>query len=151
MKLLLIYLLIVGLSLTGMSTIYQLTPIVYTQEDNQFAGEYAGQMAALLIAMQQQSASLSQVTKPTACDYFLSGQDRFYEEKYVAIHFKRDLAEDFVYALVLAEDWCRHAARAAYNPQDTESARLAEIRYQKAYQQLQAIRSRDYCQLNGRR
>ena len=150
MKLLIIYILIVGMSLTGMSYVYQLTPIVYTAEDMQFARWYATDMLSVLEAMQHRSVQLTDTTKPTACDFFLDGQDRFSQEKHGAVHYKRAMAEDFVYAFALAEDWCRYASRAAYDRQDEQSRQLAEERYRKARREFQAIARKDYAQFNAK-
>ena len=151
MKLAILYLLIVGLSLSGMSYVYQQFPLVYTAEDTRFASSYATEMLAVIEGMQRHASELNNRTKPTACDFFLDGQDRFYQEKHAAVHYKREIAEDFVYAFVLAEDWCRYAARAAYDRQDTESRQLAEARYRKAWREFQSIKNKDYTQLNARR
>ena len=150
MKLMIIYILIVGMSLTGMSYVYQLAPIVYTTEDTQFARGYASDMLLVLEAMQHRSVQLADTTKPTACDFFLDGQDRFYQEKHGAVHYKQAMAEDFVYAFALAEDWCRFASRAACDRQDDQSRQLADERYRKARREFQVIMNKDYAQFNAK-
>ena len=144
MKLVILYILIIMMSLTSMSYIYQLTPIIYKAEDTRFAREYATQMQVVLQDLQQQGTRLDANTKPTAWDYFLDGQDRFSREKDAAIHYKGEMAEDFVYAFTLAEDWCRYASRAAYDDHDLKSRKLAEERYHKAYSEFQVIVSKEY-------
>lgn len=151
MKLMILYLLIIVISLTSMSYIYQLTPITYNVADTQFAREYAGQMQVVLQNLQQQGTQLDANTTPTAGDYFLDGQERFQRESDAAIHYKGELAEDFVYAFTLAEDWCRYASRAAYDEHDLGSRKLAEEYYRKAYSEFQAIVSKDYAKGNERR
>ena len=150
MKLVILYILIVMMSLTSMSYIYQLTPITYNAEDTKFAREYALQMQVVLQNLQQQSTQLDANSKPSPWDYFLDGQDQFCREKDAAIHYKGELAEDFVYAFTLAEDWCRYASRAAYDTHDLNSRKLAEERYRKAYSEFQAIVSKDYTKKNIR-
>jgi len=148
MKLVILYILIVVMSLASMSYIYQLTPITYNAADTEFAHEYAGQMQVVLQNIQQQGTQLDANTKPRLWDYFLDELDGFSREKDAAIHYKGELAEDFVYAFTLAEDWCRYASKAAYDDHDLKSRKLAEDCYRKAYSEFQAIASKDYTSKN---
>jgi hypothetical protein len=80
------------------------------------------------------------------CDYFLENQDDFYQRKYAAVHFKRAVAEDFVYAFDLAEAWCKCAADAAYDPGNETGKRSARERYTKARAEFLAITKKYYTQ-----
>lgn len=144
MRLLIMYMLIIGLMLTGMSAVYNATPLVYTKADTEFANQYAAEMLQVMEKMAAEGNHLDQRGKPTRCDFFLDGQDQFYRLKYAAVHYKREIAEDFVYAFSMAEDWCRYAARAAYDSADERARQMAELRFRRAYAEFQNISKKDY-------
>ena len=143
MKLAILYLVIIGLLLTGMSYVYQLMPPAYTAEDNQFAHEEAQRLLREMEQIQQEATNLDGTVKPLRADVYLVGQERFIREKQATVHYKRELAEDFTYACALAEGWCRYAAAALLRggSADQESA---EAFYRKARQELQTIAGKEY-------
>lgn len=117
---------------------------MYTYADTQFAHEYAAEMLIILQETAAQGDSLYQISTTQACDYFIDSQERFNSLKHAALFLKADMALDFVYAFSLAQDWCNYASHAADNPHDKKSARLAQEKYQQAYQEFKKISMKEY-------
>ncbi|SDF42412.1 hypothetical protein [Sporolituus thermophilus] len=137
-------LLIIMVLLTAAGYLYRLTPYTYTDEDNAFADESAGAMLALMERIAREGAALQARSPGRAADIYWEGQYEFNRLKHAALFYKGALAEDFVYALDLAEAWCKYAADAADNPADAKARRLAEQRFAAARAEFRAIIDKEY-------
>jgi hypothetical protein len=142
---LIFYTLAIGGFLTGVSYLYSLTPITYNSLDEDFAHMYAQEMLAHMDTIERE-AHINGQKAGNVCNYFLEMQDDFYQRKYAATHFKRAVAEDFVYAFDLAEAWCKYAADAAYDPGNETAKRLARERSTKAQAEFLTITKKHYTQ-----
>lgn len=130
--------------LSAANLVYRLTPIEYSQQDNDFAHEYAASMLETVAITAKQGIELESISSVKACNFYLDGEDEFYRFKHAAIHYKGELAEDFVYAFDLAESWCRYAAEAAEHPDNLEAKTLAKQKFKAAHKELTAITYKKY-------
>ena len=101
-----------------------------SDEDSAFAHEYAGEMLARLEQISAESAA------PADCCQ--AGEAEFRSRKQAAVHFKGELAVDFVYAFSWAEAWCHYAA--AGQP----AAGRAGAALARAKAEFRAIAAKDY-------
>jgi hypothetical protein len=132
------------LILTALSWYIQPKLNIYSEDEVTFGRQYAGQ---LLEEMERVAAGARQIDPQEhghLCDYYLDGEEKFRELKSAATHLKGEQAEDFVYALALAEAWCKQAAEAAYRPANTQAKVQAELRYKQAREELLAIQRKEY-------
>lgn len=117
---------------------------VYNEEEISFGREYASELLLLIESVETGAGQMGSVSHTKLCDYYLDSQDKFRDLKSAATHMKGEQGEDFVYALALAEDWCRNAAEAAYQPGNTKAKAIALQRYRQAKAELTYIRMKEY-------
>jgi hypothetical protein len=117
---------------------------VYDEEEVSFGQEYAAELLLLIDSIEAGAGQMGNVSKTKLCDYYLDGQDKFRDLKSAATHMKGEQGEDFVYALALAEDWCRNAAEAAFHPDNTKAKTTALERYRQAKAELAQIKVKEY-------
>jgi hypothetical protein len=120
----------------------------YSAADEAFAREYAGEMLGLLEEITAETGQVRPRSAELAQDRFLDGAEQFAARKYAAVHFKGELAVDFVYALAWAEEWCRCSARAIRDPRDSGAEHQAAEALRRARAELAAIQNREYRQYN---
>ncbi|EAX47358.1 hypothetical protein TcarDRAFT_1376 [Thermosinus carboxydivorans Nor1] len=132
------------LFLTAAGYLYRLTPYTYTDEDNAFADESAAAMLALMERIACEGNALQKQSPGQAVDIYWEGQYEFNRLKHAALFYKGAMAEDFVYALDLAEAWCKYAADAADNPYDAKARLAAEQRLAAARAEFRAIIAKEY-------
>jgi len=85
------------------------------EDDTAFAHEYAGEMLLLLEQISVEANRLA-ATPDAARDHFLAAAADLGRRKQAAVHLKRALAYDFVFAFACAEEWCRASAAAPHGP-----------------------------------
>lgn len=132
------------LVLTALSWYIEPKLNVYNEEEVRFGQEYADELLLLIENIENGAGQLNNASHTKLCDYYLDGQDKFRDLKSAATHMRGDQGEDFVYALALAEDWCRNAAEAAYHPDNTKAKSIALQRYRQAKDELAQIKVKEY-------
>ena len=132
------------LVLTALSWYFEPKLNVYSEDEIAYGREYAAELLATMVAFQTGAEDLGIVSRTRLCDYYLDGQDKFRNLQSAALHMRGEQGEDFVYALSLAEDWCRNAAEAAYHPTNAQAKSLAKQRYQQAQSELTLITVKEY-------
>lgn len=141
---LIVSLLIILVIITAAGHLYRLTPYTYSAEDNAFADESAGEVLAIMERIAREGAELETKSPGRAAEVYWQGQYEFNRLKHAALFYKGALAEDFVYALDLAEAWCKYAADAVINPGDAKARCLAEQRLAAARAEFRAIIAKEY-------
>ncbi len=141
MRALIIGWLLIGLLLAAAS--YLAAPYLqnYNEDDIAFAHEYAGDMLRLL---EQTSSEADKLAGSPAEDRYLAAADEFDRRKQAAVHFKGDLAYDFVYAFACAEEWCRASAAARYRPHDAAARERARVAHDRAKAEFTSIGRKEY-------
>lgn len=132
------------LVLTALSWYIEPKLNIYDEEEISFGQEYAAELLLLVQNVETGAGAISNSSRTKLCDYYLDGQDKFRELKSAATHMKGEQGEDFVYALALAEDWCRNAAEAAYHPDNTKAKSVAGRQLGQAKAKLEQIRVKEY-------
>lgn len=115
----------------------------YSQEEIDYAHEYAAQMLAVMDQMAAEGEIL-EGRSDQKFDYYSNGEEKFDGLKHAALFLKGEMAEDFVYALQLAEDWCRYSTEAALRPTQDNPAKMATARYNQARAELRALMVKQY-------
>lgn len=117
---------------------------VYNEDEISFGREYADELLLLIESIESGARQLKNASHTKLCDYYLDGQDKFRDLKSAATHMRGEQGEDFVYALALAEDWCRNAAEGAFHPDNTKAQGMALKRCQQAKTELAQIKVKEY-------
>lgn len=132
------------LVLTALSWYFEPKLNVYDEEEISFGRKYAAELLLLVENVEAGAEAIGNVSRTRLCDYYLDGQDKFLDLKSAATHMKGEQGEDFVYALALAEDWCRNAAEAAYHPENTKAKSAAGRQLGQAKAELEQIKVKEY-------
>ena len=116
----------------------------YSEEELAFGRSYATELLQELEEVAEGARQLAGESRTRRCDYYLDGEDRFRRLKEAAIHMKGEQGEDLVYALALAEDWCRQAAEFSYHNDNQRAGLIAVERYRQARAALLIVQVKEY-------